>query len=214
MGLFDKEKLKSMANKAKEGIANSIDEAQKEAERKKELGLLNDITISKLEYKGGHPDLTKEKDCTLLISNDYLKITCGFIAEAVIPYKDITSIHLETQEQLGKRITATRLLTLGVFALAFKKKTKSSEQYFTIDFDDNGLSNTVVIGGKYAANAHSQCYRRFQNFLIRNPRIEQETVENSSTEPYEELKKVKELLDMGIISQEEFDAKKKDLLGL
>ena len=29
-----------------------------------------------------------------------------------------------------------------------------------------------------------------------------------------EIKKLKELLDMGIISQEEFDAKKKQLLGL
>ena len=32
--------------------------------------------------------------------------------------------------------------------------------------------------------------------------------------PAEELKKFKDLLDMGIISQEEFDAKKKQLLGL
>ena len=31
---------------------------------------------------------------------------------------------------------------------------------------------------------------------------------------YDELKKFKELLDMGVISQEEFDAKKKQLLGL
>ena len=30
----------------------------------------------------------------------------------------------------------------------------------------------------------------------------------------EELKKFKELLDLGVISQEEFDAKKKQLLGL
>ena len=34
------------------------------------------------------------------------------------------------------------------------------------------------------------------------------------TSPAEELKKFKELLDMGIITQEEFDAKKKQLLGL
>lgn len=32
--------------------------------------------------------------------------------------------------------------------------------------------------------------------------------------PAEELKKCKELLDLGIITQEEFDAKKKELLGL
>ena len=40
------------------------------------------------------------------------------------------------------------------------------------------------------------------------------TVVQQATSPAEELKKFKELLDMGIITQEEFDAKKKQLLGL
>lgn len=35
-----------------------------------------------------------------------------------------------------------------------------------------------------------------------------------SVSPADEVKKYKELLDMGVISQEEFDAKKKSLLGL
>ena len=33
-------------------------------------------------------------------------------------------------------------------------------------------------------------------------------------DPYEEIKKLKELLDIGIISKEEFDLKKKELLNL
>ena len=36
----------------------------------------------------------------------------------------------------------------------------------------------------------------------------------ATVSPAEELKKFKELLDLGVISQEEFDAKKKQLLGL
>ncbi len=39
-------------------------------------------------------------------------------------------------------------------------------------------------------------------------------VVTNAVSPAEELKKMKELLDMGIITQEEFDAKKKQLLGL
>ena len=35
-----------------------------------------------------------------------------------------------------------------------------------------------------------------------------------SNDPYEEIKKLKDLLDMGIISQEEFDTKKKELLNI
>lgn len=37
---------------------------------------------------------------------------------------------------------------------------------------------------------------------------------SAALSPAEELKKFKELLDIGVISQEEFDAKKKQLLGL
>ena len=40
------------------------------------------------------------------------------------------------------------------------------------------------------------------------------TVIQQANSPAEELKKFKELLDSGIINQEEFDAKKKQLLGL
>ena len=36
----------------------------------------------------------------------------------------------------------------------------------------------------------------------------------AAADPYEELKKLKELLDLNIITQEEFDAKKKKLLDL
>ena len=38
--------------------------------------------------------------------------------------------------------------------------------------------------------------------------------ENNNDNKFEEVKKYKDLLDSGIISQEEFDKKKKELLGL
>ena len=47
--------------------------------------------------------------------------------------------------------------------------------------------------------------------------IEEKSVQkndNTINDPYENLKKLKELLDMDIITQEEFDKKKKELLGL
>lgn len=65
-----------------------------------------------------------------------------------------------------------------------------------------------------------EVYKELNNLII-NRQIEKE--ENKSIEIIketqnfsnaDELKKYKELLDMGIISQEEFDAKKKQLLGL
>ena len=44
--------------------------------------------------------------------------------------------------------------------------------------------------------------------------MEDEKETNAEVNPYEEIKKLKELLDMGILSQEEFDKKKKELLNL
>ena len=44
--------------------------------------------------------------------------------------------------------------------------------------------------------------------------IHASTTPASATSPIEEIKKYKELLDIGIITPEEFDTKKKQLLGL
>lgn len=46
------------------------------------------------------------------------------------------------------------------------------------------------------------------------PKNQKEKSENNTSNPYEEVKQLKELLDMGIITQEEFDLKKKELLKL
>ena len=43
---------------------------------------------------------------------------------------------------------------------------------------------------------------------------EKQPVVQQAVSTADELKKFKELLDMGVITQEEFDAKKKQLLGL
>jgi len=58
----------------------------------------------------------------------------------------------------------------------------------------------------------------FSKFGKKKSQDEEKVVENNNndttSDPYEELKKLKELLDMGIITQDEFDQKKKQLLGL
>lgn len=42
----------------------------------------------------------------------------------------------------------------------------------------------------------------------------EEATRSNTLDPYEEMKKLKELLDLDIITREEFDRKKKELLGL
>ena len=78
--------------------------------------------------------------------------------------------------------------------------------HFSASVDEN----TIVFQKKNASVAEE--IRAF---------LEQKIVENNSKSgnqsalsPADELKKYKDLLDQGIITQEEFDAKKKQLLGL
>ena len=71
--------------------------------------------------------------------------------------------------------------------------------------------NTVMI--KAAANDDARAIKDYIEDIILNRSKDKGTVVQQAS-PAEELKKFKELLDQGVISQEEFDAKKKQILGL
>ena len=164
MGLFDD--IKKGTKKAVYTAITEQEKRKEEAERRKLLGLLPDVTIS-AEYKGGHPMLTKEKDCKLKITNESLAISCAG-QTAVIGYDTITGIHYETAEQISRRITATRILALGVFALAFKKKQKDTTKYLTIDFTESSIDCTTVISGKKSNEAYSKLFERYSNYIKRS----------------------------------------------
>lgn len=176
----------------------------------------NPISISsKITYRGGHPKLTKEKDCSIIISGHDITIKCGILSSASIPFSNITGLHLETIDETERRITATRLVAIGVFALAFKKKKTNTEKNLIIDFVDNNIQNCVLITGKNAPLAHSKIYDQYSAYInTYNAPPLQSTVNTPILDPYDEVKKLKELLDIGAITQEEFDTKKKQLLNL
>ncbi len=75
------------------------------------------------------------------------------------------------------------------------------------DLENNKIITLILSCTSLLAN-------RLSLVITNNEQNNYETESISAVDPYEEIKKVKELLDMGIITQEEFDAKKKELLGL
>ena len=72
-------------------------------------------------------------------------------------------------------------------------------------------SNSINFDPQY--NEEARKIKQHIDEFIANPPAQTATV-IQQTSSADELKKFKELLDCGIISQEEFDAKKKQLLGL
>lgn len=70
------------------------------------------------------------------------------------------------------------------------------------------------VGRKNTSNIFAMISNAIQDILEKNRSSQGATTIVQSVSPAEELKKFKELLDMGVITQEEFDAKKKQILGL
>lgn len=81
-----------------------------------------------------------------------------------------------------------------------------------------GIARTAVISGTATAVSNNVSRRQAQRWAGQQAEeeqvvVQQQTVEQTS-DPYEEIAKLSQLKDQGIITQEEFDAKKHQLLGL
>lgn len=128
-------------------------------------------------------------------------LAMGIKGDKTLYYADITSVQYKRPGNLSGHIQFSlpggRESTGGVMAA-------SSDE------------NTITITGKGKSAEIAEKVVEFINQKIR----EYKTNKNGSTtviqqtSAADELKKYKELLDLGIITQEEFDAKKKQLLGL
>jgi hypothetical protein len=105
--------------------------------------------------------------------------------------------------------------------------------FYTNDFDNNSISLYLgEVHSKEETESKRSLYNEIKGLLsvlkgqftekksagsTKNKDKSEKTVDNinaASTEPTVELKKYKELLDTGVITQEDFDAKKKQLLNL
>lgn len=112
---------------------------------------------------------------------------------------------IETGSELQTRVTMTRLVALGVFAFAAKKK-KGGEKYLTIEGPDFVWTAEIKRDRKDINKAMN-----FVSQINTNSKIFSNS-SKSSPSIAEELKKFKELLDSGAITQEEFEMQKAKLL--
>lgn len=108
-----------------------------------------------------------------------------------------------TCDMLVVQVSTTNMFFPNLMITYINKEVKKTDKKYTKEF--NNAQQTI-------AGLNSVIK------MAENNKVVKVSVENSNdindSNPYEELKKVKELLDMGIITQEEFDLKKKELLGL
>lgn len=174
-------------------------------------------TLIQIVYLGGHPLFNREEMICLLIRSD--KIVVKAFGTGPIPivdvfevsYSDIKSVSIEKEEEVIRRYTATRIALFGPFALAMQKAELNKKEYLIIECNDFILSFDK--NDEASATVYKNLIEYRKNNGIRNVR-ESEVEKNKITNPLEQIKTLKELLDMEAITQEEFDVKKKELLNL
>lgn len=119
---------------------------------------------------------------------------------------------LEVNSQ-GKHISTIPLHTIKELVFNEAVKLFFGERPGVLDFVVNkgSLENRVFFNLK-DSSAATKIKDYIEEYLKNAPKTDTTVVQQVSSA--DELKKFKDLLDMGVITQEEFDAKKKQLLGL
>lgn len=95
-----------------------------------------------LEYLGGYPRMSGIGNVKITASKDSLIWTGN--KPILIPLDTIKSIEMKTESQISKDITLTRLLTTGIFALAWRKKTTIENIYLIFHFEEHTVPYTAI----------------------------------------------------------------------
>lgn len=132
----------------------------------------------------------------------------GFAGDRTFYYKDITSVDFRKPS-----FVANGYLKILVAGIQDNNNKKVNIMGTTSDaFND---PNTLALRAfkKDTANKYEEFYNLIMS-KINNIKNTGSSSNNSNSSTADEIKKFKELLDEGIITKEEFEAKKKTLLNL
>lgn len=116
---------------------------------------------------------------------------------------------VETGGQIEKRVTATRLILTGPFALGLRKKNDSRTLYLLVEGD--GWAVTEQLKPRMEAQARS--FAAQLNAIASSLRPTGDSAASDGGDPLEALQRLGELRDQGVITADEFDTKKAELLG-
>lgn len=168
-------------------------------------------SINKKEHNDSKTQ-TKRKHALTRAAVGTLLGPVGTVAGALTSKKETTTISKDFVDHLGVVI---HLNDGTMFEITYFNSTLKADNSLVRESIDkvNELATILEAG---IANAKKQPHA--PQIETSEPAVEQSTPStpksSPATDPLDEIKKLKGLLDMGAITQEEFDAKKKQLLNL
>ena len=194
----EKIEIISWENKDRERAAQAIQFANQQSD------------ANSVDNDGKKYSLTSHTGTTLVVYEDYIVLD-------YVPVGSVIANALKGGGNGGKHIDIVDLT-----AIQFREPSGVTVGFIQFTFPGSGESkqgvrdalsdeNSILISVQNLAVAKEiVAYIEKRRKELRAP--QQTVIQHTSAA--DELKKFKELLDMGVITQEEFDAKKKQLLGL
>jgi hypothetical protein len=104
----------------------------------------------------------------------------------------------------------------GVFAFGMKKKKVDTTRYLVITYTQNGIENSIVFQSDSVDILSSAIMKARQVYAKNHPEVQQQQTKSDNTQADDiptQIKKMSDLKDQGILTKEEFETKKKDLLS-
>jgi hypothetical protein len=94
---------------------------------------------------GGHPDIDKEITHVKILANNEKFAICdiSFSPKGEILKNQVKDVVLENASTFEKRISAGRLLLVGAFALAWKKKSRNENAYVIVEWNDGRFDHST-----------------------------------------------------------------------
>ena len=112
--------------------------------------------------------------------------------------------------------TAIKTVTIKAPGLAYGKFIFNVDQQ-AMGAVNVGFGFLAAIGAERAfffSKRDAETAERMRQYILDCQKPKQAVVQQVSSDPADQIRKLKGLLDDGIITQDEFDAKKKQLLGI
>lgn len=158
----------------------------------------NKMGDQKFYFKGVNGQISVYEDRIVIERRGFSGfMSSGLAGEKTIPMESIVSVQFKEGSML-----LNGFIQFGV--LGGNEATKGLSKAVQDE-------NTVIL--KKSSNNEVRQIKEYIEEIVLN-RSKNSGVVLQQNSPAEELKKFKELLDMNVISQEEFDAKKSQILGL
>jgi hypothetical protein len=164
------------------------------------------------KHLGGLSDI-KTTTVSVLCNKNEVVVVQGFKKHR-IPWSKIVSMEVDGAKTIDRRITATRLVTLGVFALAAQKKKTQNAAFLTIKTTDGqegvfDLDTPYPEAQKYVIKFTAKYGKRPAETRV----VIQESQATGNDDLLTKLARLGELRDSGVLTDEEFEGQKAKLLS-